>query len=153
MELKKTLESSLDCNEIKPVNTKGSQLWIFTGKTDAEVETPILWPFDVKSWLNAKDPDAEKDWGKEEKGASEDEMVGWHHPLNGHKFEQILGYSEGDESLVCGSLWGYNESDTTEQQQPNMERGNNKKIYTNSYWEKQYLWSDQFTIKMRSHLL
>ena len=60
-------------------------------------------------------------------------MVGWHHPLNGHKFEQILGYSEGDESLVCGSLWGYNESDTTEQQQPNMERGNNKKIYTNSY--------------------
>ena len=77
-------ESSLECKEIKPVNPKGNQSWIFIGRTDAEAETPILWPPDAKNWLIWKDPDAGKDWGQEEKGATEDEMVGWHHQLDGH---------------------------------------------------------------------
>ena len=84
--LEKTLESSLDCKEIKPVNPKGNQSWIFIGRTDAEAEIPILWPPDVKNWLIWKDPDAGKDWRQEEKGTTEDEMVGWHHWLNGHEF-------------------------------------------------------------------
>ena len=85
--LEKTLESSLDCKEIQPVHPKGNQSWIFIGRTDAEAEVPILWPPDVKSWLIWKDPDAGKDWRREEKGTTEDEMVGWHHWLNGHEFE------------------------------------------------------------------
>ena len=84
--LEKTLESSLNCKEIKPVNSKRNQPWIFTGRTDAEAEAPILWPPDAKSQLTGKDPDAGKDWGQEEKGMTEDEMVGWHHCLNGHGF-------------------------------------------------------------------
>ena len=86
MELKKTLESPLDCKEIKPVHPKGDQSWVFFGRTDVEAETPILWLPDVKSWLIWKDPDAGKDWGQEEKGMTEDEMVGWHHRLNEHEF-------------------------------------------------------------------
>ena len=82
--LEKTLESPLDCKEIQPVHLKGDQSWVFTGRTDVEAETPILWPPDVKSWLIWKDPDAGKDWGQEEKGTPEDEMVGWHHWLNRH---------------------------------------------------------------------
>ena len=85
--LKKTLESPLDCKEIQPVHPKGSQSWIFIGRTDVEAETPILWPPDVKSWLIWKDPDAGKDWRQLEKGTTKDEMVGWHHRLNGHEFE------------------------------------------------------------------
>ena len=85
--LEKTLESPLDSKEIQPVRSKGNQSWIFTGRTDAEVETPILWPPDAKNWLFWKDPDAGKDWWWEEKGMTEDEMVGWHHRLNGHEFE------------------------------------------------------------------
>ena len=85
--LEKTLESPLDCKEIEPVHPKGNQSWIFIGSTDAEAETPILWPPDVKNWLTGKDPDAGKDWRQEEKGTTEDEMVGWHHQLNGHEFE------------------------------------------------------------------
>ena len=85
--LEKTLQSPLDCKEIQLVHPKGNRSWIFIGRTDAEVETPILWPPDAKSWLIGKDPDAGKDWGQEEKGAIEDEMVGWHHRLNGHEFE------------------------------------------------------------------
>ena len=81
--LEKTLESPLDCKEIQPVHPKGNQSWIFIGRTDAEAEAPILWPPDGKSWLIGKDPDAGKDWGQEEKGATEDEMVGWHHWLSG----------------------------------------------------------------------
>ena len=84
--LEKTLESPLDCKEIQPVHPKGSQSWIFIGRTDAEAETPILWPPDVKNWLIGKDPDAGKDWSQEEKGTTEDEMVGWHHWLSGHEF-------------------------------------------------------------------
>ena len=85
--LEKTLEHPLDCKEIKLVNPKGNQSRIFTGRTDAEAETPILWPPDVKNWLIGKDPDAGKDWRWEEKGTIEDEMVGWHHWRNGHDFE------------------------------------------------------------------
>ena len=85
--LEETLESPLDCKEIQPVFPRGNQSWIFIGKTDAEVETPILWPPDVKNWLTGKDSDAGKDWRWEEKGRTKDEMVGWHHQLNGHEFE------------------------------------------------------------------
>ena len=91
--LEKTLESPLDCTEIKSVSPKGNQPWIFIGRTDAEAEAPVLWPRDVKSGLTGKDPDAGKDWGQEKKGMTEDEMVGWHHWLNGHEFEQIPGDS------------------------------------------------------------
>ena len=85
--LEKILENPLDSKAIKPVNPKGNQSWIFIGRTDAEAKTPILWPPDVKNWLIWKDPDAEKNWRQEEKGTAEDEMVGWHHWLNGHEFE------------------------------------------------------------------
>ena len=85
--LEKTLENPLDCKEIQPAYPKGDQSWVFTGRTDAEAETPILWPPDGKSWLIGKDPDAGRDWGQEEKGITEDEMAGWHHRLHGHEFE------------------------------------------------------------------
>ena len=94
MVLEKTLESPLDSKKVKPVNPKENQPWIFIVRTDTEAETPILWPPDVKSRLIEKDPDAGKDWGQEEKGRTDDEMVGWHHWLNAHKFEQTLGDSE-----------------------------------------------------------
>ena len=110
--LEKTLESLLDCKEIKLVNLKRNQPWIFTGRTDAEA--PILWPPDLKSLLIGKDPDAGKDWRQEEKGVTEDEMVGWHHWLNGHEFEQTLGDTEGQGNLLCCSLWGATESDASE---------------------------------------
>ena len=110
--LEKTLESPLDCKEIKPVNPKGNQSWIFIGKTDAEAEAPILWPPDVKSRLIGKDPDAGKDW-KREKRAAEDMTVGWHHWLNGHEFKQTPRGSEGQRSLACWNLWGCKESDMT----------------------------------------
>ena len=103
-----------DCKEIKPVNPKGNQPWIFTGRTDAEAETPILWPPDAKNWLIEKDPDSGKDWRQEEKGITEDEMVGWHQRLDGHEFEQALRVGDGQGSLVCCSPWGYKKSDTTE---------------------------------------
>ena len=105
----KTLESPL---EIKPVNPKGNQPWTFIGRTDTEAEAPILWPPDAKSWLTGKDPDAGKDWGQE-KGAAEDEMVGWQHQLDGHEFQQTPGDSEGQGSLVCHSPWGCKELDMT----------------------------------------
>ena len=101
--LEKTLESPLDCKEIKPVHPKGNQSWIFFGRTDAEAETPILWPPDVKNWLIGKDPDAGKDWRQEEKGMTEDEKVGWYHWLDGHEFEQALRVGDGQGSLACCS--------------------------------------------------
>ena len=103
--LEKTLESPLDCKEIQPVHPKGNQSWVFTGRVDADAEALILWPPDVKNWLIWEDPDAGKDWGQEEKWATEDEMVGWHHWLNGHEFEQTPGDNEGQGSLVCCSSW------------------------------------------------
>ena len=109
--LEKTLESPLDSKEIKSVNPKGNQPWIFTARTDAEVEAPIRWPLDVKSQLIGKDSDAGNYWRQEEKGTTEDEMVGWHHQLNGHEFDQTLGNSEGQGSLACCSPWSRKELD------------------------------------------
>ena len=107
--------SQSDCKEIKPVNPKGNQSWIFTGRADVEAETPTLWPPDAKNWLIGKNPDAEKDWRQEEKGMTEDMMVEWHHWLNGYEFEQALGVGDGQGSLACCSLWGCKESDMTKQ--------------------------------------
>ena len=111
--LEKTLESPLDCKEIQPVHSKGDQSWVFIGRTDAKAETPVLWPPHVKSWLIGKDSDAGRDWGQEEKGATEDEMAGWHHRLDGCEFEWTLGDGEEQRSLACCSLWGCEESDVT----------------------------------------
>ena len=113
--LEKALESPLDCKEIQPVHPKGNQFWTFTGSSDAEGKAPVLWPPGAKSWFSGKDPDAGKDWAWEEKGTTEDEMVGWHHRLNGHEFERAPGAGEGQGSLVCCSPWGHKESDMTEQ--------------------------------------
>ena len=99
--LEEPLESTLDSEEIKSVHPKGNQSWIFIGRTDAEAETPILWPPDVKNWLTGKDPDAGKDWRQEEKRTTEDEMVGWHHQFDGQEFEQTPGLGDGQGSLVC----------------------------------------------------
>ena len=128
----KTLESPLDCKEIKQVNPKGNQSWIFIGRTDAETETPILWLPDAKNWLIGKDPDAEKDWRREEKGTTEDEMVGWHPWLEGHEFEQALGLGEGQGSLVCCSPWGLKESDMTEWL--NWTESLNRTLYSKRGW-------------------
>ena len=113
--LEKTLGSPLDSKEIKPVSSKGNQPWIFIGRTDVEAEAPIFCPPDVKSRLTGTDPDAGKDWGQEEKGVAEDEMVGWHHWLNGPEFEQALGIGDGQRGLECCGSWGHEESDMTEQ--------------------------------------
>ena len=112
--LEKTLESPLDCKEIQPVHPKGNQYWLFIGRTDVQSETLILWLPDVKNWLTGKDPDAGKDWRQEEKGMTEDEMVEWHHRLNGHEFEWTLGVGDGQGGLACCSPRGRKESDTTE---------------------------------------
>ena len=105
--LEKILESPLDCKEIKPVNPKGNQSWIFIGRTNAEAEALILWLPNVKNWLIGKDPDAGKDWRQEEKGMAEHEIVGWHHRLDGYEFGQALGDGGGQGSLGCGSPWGH----------------------------------------------
>ena len=110
--LQKTLASPLDNKEIKPVNAKGKQSWIFIVRTDAEV--PILWPRDVKCQLTGKDSDAGRDWGQEEKGTTEDGMAGWHHRLDGHEFKWTLGVGDGQGGLECCSPWRRKESDTTE---------------------------------------
>ena len=114
MMLEKTLESPLDSKEIEPVHPKGNQSWIFIGRTDAEAETPVLWLPHEKNWLIGKDPDAWKDWREKEKGTTEDEMVGWHHRLNGHELEETPGVGDGEGSLPSCSPWGGRESDTTE---------------------------------------
>ena len=111
--MEKTLEHCLDCKEIQPVNPNGSQSWIFIGRTDAEAETPILWLLDVKNWLLGKDPDAGKDWRQEEKGMTEDEIVGCHHWLDGYDFEEALRVGHGQGSLVCCSPWGRKELEMT----------------------------------------
>ena len=110
--LEKTLEHPLDWNELKPVKPQGNQSWIFIGRTDAEAEAPILWPPDAKNWLIRKDPDAGKNWGQEEKGMTEDKMVGWHHWFNGHEFEQAL--EDGDREAWHVVVHGVIESDMTE---------------------------------------
>ena len=120
--LEKTLESPLDCKEIQPVHPKVNQSWLFIGRTDADA--PILWPPDVKNWLTGKDPDAGKDWGQEEKGTTEDEMVGWHHQLDRHEPKQASGDGEGQGSLACCSPRGHKELETTEQ----LNNNNNKTL-------------------------
>ena len=112
--LEKTLESPLDCKEIQPVHPQGDQSWIYIGRTDAEAETPILWPPDAKNRLIGKDPEAGKDWRQEEKGMTEDEIVGWHCQPDGHEFEQAPGVGDGQRGLACYSPWGHKELDTTE---------------------------------------
>ena len=112
--LENTLESPLNCKEIQPVHPKGDQSWVFIGRTDVEAETPIVWPPDAKSWLIWKDPDAGKDWRREEKGTTEDEMVGWHHWPNGHGFGWTPGVGDGQGGLGCCGSWGQKELDTTE---------------------------------------
>ena len=112
--LEKTLERPLDCKEIKPVNPIGNQSWIFIGRTDAEAEIPIFWPSDVKKWLVCKGPIAGKDWRQEEKGTTEDEMVGWHPQLNGHGFGWKPRVGDGQGGLVCCGPWGCKESDRRE---------------------------------------
>ena len=112
--LETTLESPLDCKEIKPVNPKGNQSWIFIGRADTEAEAPILWPSDAKSGLIRKKPCAKKDWRQEGMGTTEDEMVGSYHRLDGHEFEQALGVGDGQGSLARCSPWGCKESDTTQ---------------------------------------
>ena len=107
------LKSHLDCKEILPVYPKGDQSWVFFGRIDVEAQTPILWPPDVKSWLIWRDPDAGKDWGQE-KGMTEDKMVGWHHRLNGHGFGWTPGVDDGQRGLACYGSWCCKESDTTE---------------------------------------
>ena len=110
MALEKTLESHLDCKKIQPISPERNQSWIFTGRTNAEAETPILWPPDGKNRLIGKDADAGKDWRREEKGSTEDEMVGWHHRLNEHEFEQAPGVGDGQGSLACCGPWGRKET-------------------------------------------
>ena len=112
--LEKTLESPLDCKEIQPVHPKGDQSWVFIGRTDVEAETPILWPPDAKSWLIWKNPNAGKDWGQEEEGTTEDEMVGWHHQLDRCGFGWTPGVGDGQGGLACCDSWGHKELDTTE---------------------------------------
>ena len=109
--LEKTLDSPLDSKDIQPVHPKGDQSWVFIGRTDVEAETPMLWSPDAKSWLIKKESDAGKDWRQEEKGMTEDEMVGWHHWLDGQEFEQV---GDGQGSLACSNPWGRKESDSTE---------------------------------------
>ena len=123
--LEKALESPLDCKEIQPVHPKGNQSWMFIGRTDAEVETLILWPPHAKSWLIGKDPDGGKDWRQEEKGTSEDEMVEWHHKLKGHEFEQAPGdvWRTGKPGVLQSLGWQrVRHNWTTEQQQQCLEK-------------------------------
>ena len=113
--LNKTLEIPLKCKENHPVHPIGDQSWVFIGRTDAEAETPIIWPPDAKSWLIGKDPDAGKDRGQAKKGTMEDETAGWHHWLRGHGFGWTLGDGDGQGGLACCGSWGREELDTTEQ--------------------------------------
>ena len=137
--LEKTLESPLDCKEIKLVHPKGNQSWIFIGRTDAEAETPILWSPDEKNWLLGKDPDAGKDWRQEEMGTKEDEMVRWHHRLDGHEFEQALGVGDGQGSLACCSSWGHKELDMTEPLN-----------WSDTVFSHYFIYSLQYTCKLHS---
>ena len=139
--LEKTFESPLNCKEIKPVNPKENQSWIFIGRTDAEAKVPIFWSPDAKNWLIRKDSDAGKEWRQEEEGMTENEMAGWHHCLDGHKFEQTLRDSEGQGSLACCSPWGcrVGQDWATEQLNNNnwateQLNNNNNNNWTNKVW-------------------
>ena len=114
MVLEKTLESPLDCKEIQPVHPKGDPPWVFFGRNDAKVETPVLWPRPAKSWLIGKGSDAGRDWGWEGKGTTEDEMAGWHHRVNGRRSEWTPGIGDRQGGLACCDSWGRKEPDATE---------------------------------------
>ena len=133
------IEGSLDCKESQPVHPKGDQSWMLIGRTDVEAETPVLWPPAVKSWLIWKDHDAGKDWRREEKGTTEDEMFGWHHRLDGHEFEQAPGVGDGQGDLACCSPWGCKESDMTEQlnwtKMNILSGGGLQKIHIAQWWK------------------
>ena len=137
--LEKTLESPLDCKEIQPVHPKGNQdeseFWIFIGRTDTTAETPILWPPDVKNRLIGKNPDAGKDWRREEKGKTEDEMVEWHYWLDGHEFDQALRIGDGQGGLACCSPWGCKELDMTERLNWTELKSTHEKPFKKSCWE------------------
>ena len=133
--LEETLENPLDCKEVQPVHPKGDQSWVFIGRTDIDAETSGLWPPDVKSGLILKDPDAGKDWRWEEKGMTEDEMVGWHHQLNGHGFVWTLGVSEGQGGLAHCSSWGRKELNMTEQLKWTELKGTNLTIWLRIFLE------------------
>ena len=142
MVLEKTLESPLDCKVIQPVHSEGHQSWVFFGRTDAKVETPIPLPPHAKSWLIGKDSDAGRDWGQEEKGTTEDEMAGWHHWLDGREPEWTPGVGDGQGGLACCNSWGHKESDTTEQlnwtQLNCMDRG--EKVLNKYKWKPVLPW-------------
>ena len=112
--LEKTLEKPLDCKEIQPVHSKGDHPWVFFERNDAKAETPVLWPPHAKSWLIGKDSDAGRDWEKEEKRMTEDEMAGWHHRINGCESGWTPGVGDGQGGLACYDSWGCRELDTTE---------------------------------------
>ena len=134
--------------EIKPVNPKGNQSWIFFGRADAEAEALIPWPPDVKGWLIRKDPDAGKDWGQEEKGMTEDEMIWWHHQLDGYEFEQTPGVGDWQGSLACCSPWGRKELDMTEQLNwTELSPLDIIDLIHNIYWFKN--WIIQILVKLR----
>ena len=137
MGLEKTLESPLDCKESQSVHPKGNQPWIFIGRTDAEAETPILWPHDTKNWLLKKDPNAGKASRQEEKGMAEDEIVEWHHWLDGHGFEQTPEIDDGQGSLACCSPWHHKELDMTEWLNWTASDKNHQKLL--KYWTKVFI--------------
>ena len=153
--LDKILESPLDCKEIQPVHPKGDQSWVFIGRTDVETKTLILWPPGAKSWLIGKDPDAGRDWGQEEKGMTEDEMVGWHHRLDGHGFGWTPGVGDGQGGLVRCSSWGCKESDMTEWLNWSELKTSNRELVADPRWSlenlKIYQWrqisSKQLSVK------
>ena len=130
--LEETLESSLDCKEIQSVHPKRDQSWVFIGRTAIEAETPILWPPDAESWLTWKDPDVRKVWRQEEKGTTEDEMIGWHHQNNGHGFGWTLWVGDGQGGLVCCASWDHRVS---------------------HYWETELNWTLAISCLTRSYLL
>ena len=144
--LEKTLESPLDCKEIQPVHLKGDQSWDFFGRNDAKAEIPGPWPPHGKSWLIGKDPDAGRDWGQEEKGMTEDEIVGWHHQLDGREFKWTPGVGDGQGGLACCNSWGPKESDTTEQ------LNWTELLYLCRYLEGQYRW-EFFTFSLYFNVL
>ena len=146
MMLEKTLESPLHCKEIQPVHPKADQFLVFIGGTDVETETPILWHPDAESWLIWKNSDVGKEWGQEEKGTTEDEMVGWHHRLYGHEFEQVSGVGDGQGGLMCCSPWGCKEMDTTEQ----LNWADLDTIQISYLWKFQFEWKEIFLHFLRA---